>query len=265
MYKKKVSYKKSLGQHFLQDHNIAEKIVRIADINKNDHVWEIGPGNGILTEKLKRKTENITLFELDKDLIPNLKRKFKTLRIINKDVLKCDWNQLLQHNQIKIVSNIPYNISSPLLFKIVQHFSEFQSVTLMIQRELAERLTASPSTKEYGIITVKLNFFFEIKKKFNVKPHLFKPPPKVQSTVIKLLPKEDLPQVDNFKLFWKIIDLAFNKRRKMLRVNFRRLLIREKIRILERKSGIDLRRRGETLNEKEFVDLYFSVSDLLSR
>jgi len=255
-------HKKKFGQNFLNDKNIIRKIVDAAEVTSTDHVWEIGPGMGILTEELLSRTKTLTAFEIDADLFPILEKKFgNRINLIKRDVLKADWNTILTSN-LKIVANIPYQITSPLLFKIMNFHQFFSSVTLMIQKEVGERLIAKPGTKDYGILTVKTGLYFQIKKLFIVKAHLFTPVPKVDSLVIQLTPRKDIPEISNHSYFWQLVELSFRNRRKMLKNNILPLVSSDHHEKLSELSGIDLSRRGESLTEKEFLDLYYAIEKL---
>lgn len=252
-------HKKQLGQNFLKDKNIARKIVNAAEISNADIVWEVGPGQAILTEFLAEQTQNLTIFEIDERLITDLESQYNKIRIVNQDILRVDWQKEMSKNKIKIVSNLPYQITSPFLFRTVENIDNIDCVVVMIQREVADRINAQPNNKSYGILTLKMQFYYEVEFLFGVKRHLFIPQPNVDSAVIKLIPRKDRPAISDLILFWKIVETSFRNRRKMLRRNLRQIVSKEKIEIVEEKSGIDLRRRGESLNEEEFLLLYDAI------
>ncbi|MCF7858115.1 MAG: 16S rRNA (adenine(1518)-N(6)/adenine(1519)-N(6))-dimethyltransferase RsmA [Candidatus Cloacimonetes bacterium] len=255
--------KKKLGQHFLQDKNIASKIVDLAELTENEEVWEIGPGKGILTESLVLQKGRLTCFEIDNDLSSKLIGKFGTsIDLINQDILKIDWAKYLRDKQVKLVANLPYQITSPFLFKVTEFSGSFSRIVIMIQKEVADRITAQPGTKDYGKLTLKMQFNFRIKYGFTVKPHLFYPVPKVDSAVVILTPRPDKPHLEDEALFWKVVGFAFQNRRKMLRRNLRMLLCKEKLQELGSISRIELTRRGETLTEKDFIELYEDILSL---
>lgn len=255
-------HKKSLGQHFLKDKNIIRKIVDIAEIKANESVWEIGPGMGILTEELLNRKAILTCFEIDSSLYEILEEKFGNLiRLVKKDVLKANWKEYLPQEKVKIVANLPYQITSPFLFEVARFSDHFSCVVVMIQKEVAQRINAKVGTKDYGILTLKMQFYFDVNYEFTVKPHVFNPPPKVDSAVISLTPRSDKPEIENEKLFWRIVETAFRNRRKMLRRNLRELISVEKIEQIQNAGNIDLKRRGETLTEEEFVILYKAMID----
>jgi 16S rRNA (adenine1518-N6/adenine1519-N6)-dimethyltransferase len=256
-------HKKSLGQHFLKDKNIVRKIVDIANVQKNEQVWEIGPGKGILTEELLNRNCNLTCFEIDENLYPLLEDRFSDkIHLIKKDILKVNWKDFFTGELIKIVSNLPYQITSPFLFRVAKYAQHFSNVVVMIQKEVAQRINAKVGTKDYGILTLKIQYYFTPKYEFTVKSHLFTPPPKVDSAVISLTPRLDKPEIENEKFFWHIVETAFRNRRKMLRRNLREIISKEKIEKLTECCPIDLSRRGETLNEKEFIELYKVMKEL---
>ena len=256
-------HKKSLGQHFLKDKNIIRKIVDIADVQENEQVWEIGPGQGILTEELLNRNCNLTCFEIDKNLYPILEDRFSDkIHLIKKDILKVNWEEFFPREQIKIVANLPYQITSPFLFRVVKYAQHFSTVVVMIQKEVAQRINAKVGKKDYGILTLKMQYYFTPKYEFTVKSHLFKPPPKVDSAVISLIPRIDKPEIENEKFFWHIVETAFRNRRKMLRRNLREIISKDKIEKLNECCPIDLSRRGETLNETEFIELYEAIKGL---
>jgi len=255
---KKFHHKKSLGQHFLNDKNIVRKIVKIAEIKPNETVWEIGAGKGILTEELLDAESKLTVFEIDDSLYPLLEEKFgDKIKLVKDDILKVKWKNYFGNEKIKIVANLPYQITSPFLFKVVSNVDNFSAVVVMIQKEVAQRINAKIGTKDYGILGLKMQFYFDVSYQFGVKPHLFFPPPKVESAVIKMFPRADKPQISDEKYFWKIVETAFRNRRKMLRNNLKAILSDWQI---EKLSKIfDLSRRGETFSEAEFLQLYQAI------
>ena len=249
-------YKKSLGQHFLIDKNVAEKIVRLANISEEDTVWEIGSGSGILTEKLLEKCKKLFAFEIDKKWVDYLKDKFpdSSLHIINKDILGIDFSEFSKEEKIKIVANLPYQITSPIIFKIIENRELFSSITIMIQDEVAERIIAKPNCKNFGRLSVKVQLYFDVKKLFKVPPHLFKPRPKVTSAVVQFVSKKKIPNISDENLFNQIVDYTFQYRRKMLRSSLRKFL-NKKIYQNIIKSGFDFSKRPENLSINEFIFL----------
>jgi len=260
---------KQFGQHFLADKEIADAIVRAAEIRPFEPVWEIGPGKGILTERILSFTDDLTAFEIDYRLKDLLISKFgSNLNLINRDILACNWQEMLSQKtetsqqQVKLVSNLPYQITSPVLYAIEENEQWFSRVVIMIQKEVAERLTAKAGTKAYGVMTLKLGYSFEIKLLFNIPPTAFDPPPKVHSSVVMLTPRQNKPQPKSLDTYRLLIDTAFAQRRKTLRNNLRRLYPAENLIKLESNSGLDFNRRGETIEESEFVHLADCAFDL---
>ena len=184
--------KKTLGQHFLKDLKIAEKIVSSLNRNKKDIIIEIGPGRGILTQKLIQKYSNLYLIEIDKDLLPFLKLKFPKLekKILNVDFLKFTFDDLFKKKNLSIIGNFPYNISSQIIFKIIENKDRIDCVVGMFQKEVAKRICEKPGSKAYGIISVLTQFYFDVKYLFTVSPKVFLPKPKVYSGVICLKKKK---------------------------------------------------------------------------
>ncbi|MCD6181558.1 MAG: ribosomal RNA small subunit methyltransferase A [Candidatus Cloacimonetes bacterium] len=253
-------HKKSLGQHFLKDTNIVRKIVSLANIADAEKVWEIGPGKGILTAELLAAGASLTCFEIDDTLYPHLDATFEnTIKLIKQDVLKADWEALFPDGPVKIVANLPYQITSPFLFRVAKYALHFSAVVVMIQKEVAQRITASCGTKEYSTLSLKMQYYFDVTYGFTVKPNVFVPPPKVDSAVILLSPRKNRPPLADEALFWRIVETAFGNRRKMLRRNLRALVTKEQLEVVQQISGIDLCRRGETLSEAEFIQLMDAV------
>ena len=252
-----MKHKKSLGQHFLKDQIILDEIAESANINQDDCVWEIGPGTGYLTDHLIKRNIKPLCFEVDKDLWPYLREKYKTnIDLIEKDILKVNWKEYLQDKQVKIVANLPYQITSPFLFKVIDHYSSFDLLVVMIQKEVAKRICSLPDKKDYGILSLKIQYYYNAEILFNVGPEKFDPPPKVDSSVIRLTPRKNKPEIEDLKLFWRIVETAFRTRRKMLRNNLRSFKYSIEFSEIDKKSPIDFNRRGETLSEADFICLY---------
>ncbi len=259
--------KKSLGQHFLIDKNIAYKIVREARITTQDNVWEIGPGKGILTECLLEKCMALTVFEIDQQWVDYLEDHFddQKLIIVKADILNVPFADHSQSEPTKIVANLPYQITSPLLFKIIDNYELFSSITIMIQDEVADRLRANPGNKEYGKLSVKAQLFFNITKLFTVPSHLFFPPPKVNSAVVQLIPRKETIPLKDKKNLWRVIDVTFNHRRKMLRKSLKDILNEDQIAKLKQLSLIDLERRPESLSIEEFIEFSHQIEEIKGR
>ena len=209
--------KKNLGQHFLTDQNIARKIVDCLGSEISD-VLEIGPGMGVLTQYLLQRSElNLQVIEIDRDSVAYLRKNFPQLKSIwCEDFLKSDISQKFKR-KFSIIGNFPYNISSQIFFKILESKNQIPEVVGMLQKEVAERISSKHGNKSYGILSVLLQAFYHIEYKFTVSEHVFRPPPKVKSAVVKLT-RNDLNELPcSEELFIKVVKSAFNLRRKMLR------------------------------------------------
>ena len=254
---------KELGQHFLIDPTIAEKIAALGDIQPSETIWEIGPGLGILSEAILRQGVKLKAFELDKRMAEVLETRFgDTIQLKMIDILKLNWQEELsvETNRIKLIANIPYQITSPLLYLLEKHHTSFECIVMMVQKEVADRLSAVPGNKSFGLITLRLGLLYQIQTALFVGKEMFDPVPKVDSAVIVMKPRQIPPQIGNPELFHKLFIAAFAHRRKTLKNNLIPLIGRPKIEQLEHSCNIELNRRAETLNEAEFIYL----SDLIA-
>ncbi|MBD3615154.1 MAG: ribosomal RNA small subunit methyltransferase A [Gracilimonas sp.] len=208
--------KKSLGQHFLTDKNIVFKIIDAIVAEKSDRIIEIGPGTGALTKWLVEKFDDVHAIEIDQRAVEVLKEEVKNLTLHEKDVLKIDWNEMIDPaKQNIVVGNLPYYITTPILFALLENRTIFSEAILMMQKEVAERLVSAPSSKQYGILSVQTQLFCTPEILFEVSRNSFSPPPKVTSAVIKL--KFDKPQLSfSDQTLKSIVRTAFNQRRKKL-------------------------------------------------
>ncbi len=249
---------KALGQNFLIDPSIAEAIVAEAGIAAGDQVWEIGPGKGILTRALLTTGCHLRAFELDRRLEQPLREEFGSrIELVMGDILRLDWQEQLgaSGRPLKLVANIPYNITSPLLTILEKQHRHFDSVTLMVQSEVADRICAPPACKAYGVMTLRLRRIFDARVLFKVPRENFAPVPEVDSAVLSLRPRAIPPQIPDLNKYLSLITLAFSHRRKTLRNNLASLADKAGLERIQRTSGIDLSRRGETLSETEFINL----------
>jgi 16S rRNA (adenine1518-N6/adenine1519-N6)-dimethyltransferase len=213
-----IQKKKKYGQHFLTDKNIATKIVAGIKVTKKENVIEIGPGEGILTNLLfERFNTALFLIEIDGELIPILHEKFPVLKdqIIHADFLEFNIDKFF-NNEICIIGNFPYNISSQILFNVIEYRDKVVEVVGMFQKEVAKRICSDPGTKEYGILSVLIQAFYKTEYLFSVSKNVFNPPPKVESGVIRLERKENFKLDCNEKLFQRIVKQGFQQRRKKL-------------------------------------------------
>ena len=215
--------KKSLGQNFLIDENIINKIVNSVDVTKEDLIIEIGPGQGALTKRLKNKLANLIAFEIDErmhDFLDELEDN-KT-KVIYKDILAVDINSELSTSSYKnvyVIANLPYYITTPIIEKLITSDVKIKSLVVMVQKEVAERFCALPKTRDYGYMTVKLNAIYNIKKLFIVKSSCFNPIPKVDSAVVKFDLKDSNDKQFNYEKFDNIVSMAFSHKRKTLKNN----------------------------------------------
>ena len=243
--------KKKWGQNFLVDNNLLDKIIKTIDITTEENVLEIGPGQGALSEKLVDVAKSLSMVEIDPDLIKILEvhEKLSGLKIINQDILKVDLDSLEIDSPV-VVGNIPYNITSPIIFWLIDHLDSWDRAYLMVQKEVAQRLTGKIGTKDYSRVTVMTRLFFDIKICFSISPNVFIPRPKVQSAFISIEKRLDFNKNDvNIKQFSQVVRMAFNQRRKMLRNSLSTLNIDLDA------CKIDFTRRPEQLTVDEFIDI----------
>ena len=254
-----VNPKKSLGQHFLIDDNISKKIVENIDFKKFKKVIEIGPGKGALTNYLLHIKDILTLIEIDNESVEFLKSKFhkEKLDIIVEDFLKFDIESAYPSEEnILVIGNFPYNISSQILFKSIDNHKSVKSIVGMFQKEVAERIISKNNSKKYGILSVKTQLFYDAKILFDVSPNVFFPKPNVNSAVISLTRKDNLNINCDLELLDRIIKLSFQQRRKKIKNSLKKLDIQENI--LE-DSIFDS--RPEQLTIEEFVKLTKKISN----
>lgn len=255
--------KKCFGQHFLHDRSVIDKIISAAQLDSQRRVVEIGPGPGVLTDELLPRSAHVEVMEIDRDLIARLEARHDSrLTVHPGNVLKLPWRELLKQPPYTLVANLPYNISSQVVFRLIEHRDLFQRMVLMFQREVGERLVASPGGKDYGILSVLSQLWYDIKTVTLVKPGAFSPPPKVDSIVLNFQPLQT-PRVDPVDevLFKKVVKGAFTQRRKTLRNSLLASgFAAEDIEYALLKSGISPGCRGETLSLQNFSDLtkYFA-------
>lgn len=267
---KKYNFKfsKSLGQNFLIDESVLTHIVEGAEVNNEDLVIEIGPGVGSLTAKLLCKAKRVVSIELDNDLIPILETELgqePNFTLIHNDALKVDFNEIIgEEKSVKLVANLPYYVTTPIIARLLKEDYKFKSLTIMIQKEVAERIDAEPNCKEYGALSLMVQYYCNTKIIRRVPPSCFIPRPKVDSIVIRL-DKLSQPRVNvkDEKLMFDIIRNSFNMRRKTLWNGVKFLgLPKESLENAFEKAGIDPKRRGETLSLQEFAKLSDAVYNI---
>ena len=247
--------KKSLGQHFLTDPYYLTAIADAARIAEGDRVIEIGPGRGHLTRELLARAQAVLAIELDEQLIPLLKEEFAeavNLEIIHADALTYRYAGL--DGTWKVVANLPYYISTPLIRRLIDHRAQFSTLTLMLQREVAQRIVSPPGSKDYGFLSILVQLYAEAAMLFTVPAAAFTPRPDVDSAVIALtIRSRPCATIRDENVFFRLVKAAFTQRRKTLRNALRPIGLSQKtMEALERTTGIDLGRRAETLSIEEF-------------
>ena len=255
--------KKSLGQNFLIDNNVINKIIDEVSACEDDLIIEIGPGRGALTSKLKNKGCNVIAYELDRDL-SNILSKLEDdkLHVIYGDFLKSNVKEdikNIKYNNLYLVGNLPYYITTPIIEHIIDEKLEFSKFTIMIQKEVADRFMAEAGTKDYGFITLVLKYYFNISKVCDVSKYSFNPVPKVESSVVSFVPRKDKLDVDADGYF-KFLKNAFRQKRKNLRNNLNGLYDLDMVLQVLNKYGLDLSVRAESLDEEILVNIYKSVT-----
>lgn len=268
--------KKSLGQNFIIDTNILENIVSAGDITKDTTVIEVGPGIGALTEQLAKKAKEVIAFEIDDRLLPVLDdtlSPYSNVTILHQDILNVDLpsfyeEQLKEAKEIVVVANLPYYITTPIIMRFLESNLPVDRMVLMMQKEVASRLSASPSTKAYGSLSIAVQYYMDAEVAFIVPKTVFVPQPNVESAIIRLTKKETKDvEVKDESLYFKVARAAFVQRRKTLWNNLLLLFGKEDetkellTKALD-KAGIDPKRRGETLSIKEFGHLANAFSAL---
>jgi 16S rRNA (adenine1518-N6/adenine1519-N6)-dimethyltransferase len=242
------------GQHFLFDFNILKKILRCSNITPEDTVVEIGPGPGTLTKLLAERTKKVIAIEIDRRLIEKLKENCaakSNIEIVTANALKFPFESI--KGQFKVVANIPYYITTPLLFRLLEYREKIPTMTLLLQKEVAERIIASPGSKDYGVLTISVQLYTRPELKFVVTRKAFSPPPKVDSAVVhfKVSPSP-LFKISNEDLFFKVVKTAFSQRRKTIANSLK--LFKEVKNALE-EAGIDPKSRPENLSIEDFARL----------
>ncbi len=258
-------FSKSLGQNFLIDDNVIDRILNGARLSEGDKIIEVGPGIGTLTREMGKVAEKVVAIEIDKTLIPILKdtlSEFENIEVINQDILKVNVEELvnekLSGGPIKLVANLPYYITTPIVMKFLEEDIPVTDIVVMVQKEVADRMNAGPGTKDYGALSVAVQYYCDTEIVAKAPRHMFIPQPNVDSTVIGLHVREERKyNVDNEDVFFKTVKAAFGQRRKTLLNALGTLgfLNKEEIREVLQKSNIDEKRRGETLTIEEFTIL----------
>ncbi|QEY16615.1 16S rRNA (adenine(1518)-N(6)/adenine(1519)-N(6))-dimethyltransferase RsmA [Cellvibrio sp. KY-GH-1] len=252
--------RKRFGQNFLIDHGIIRDIVRSVHPHKDDVIVEIGPGKGAITQLLADACDNLNVIELDRDLVPWLKVKFEkhpNFQLYQADALQFDFAQLMRNDKpLRIVGNLPYNISTPLIFHLLSYASKVQDMHFMLQKEVVKRMAAQPGESAYGRLGIMVQYYCAVEDLFDVPPTSFDPAPKVDSAIVRLIPYKELPFVaNNIKTLETLVNVAFQQRRKTLRNSLKQLLTTEQMESLP----VDLSLRPEEISLPEYV----AMSNLL--
>ena len=245
--------RKRFGQNFLHDRHWIERIAKAINATEGDDIVEIGPGQAALTRELIAGAGKVRAVEIDRDLAAWLKETFpESLSLIEADALTLDWTQVAKNDNLRVVGNLPYNISSPLLFKLLEAADHVKDQHFMLQKEVVDRMVAQHGSKTYGRLSVMLQWRYRMQKLFDVPPGAFNPPPKVMSSVVRMIPKakEEVPSVD-FELFSSVVANAFSQRRKTIRNALSALLSSEEISACD----VDPGARAEALPLDAFVRL----------
>jgi len=253
---------KRLGQHYLIDENICRKIEKAFEAKKEDCILEIGSGRGAITKYLAGKGKEYFAVELDEENCRFLENRFADIKVVNQDILRIDLSKLHPRGKLRVIGNIPYNITSEILFKLFDNRKLITNALLMIQEEVARRLTAKPNTKDYGITSVLTQVFTKPKLLFRVSRECFYPKPGVDSRMLRLeFGTESEKEIQDVEFFRKVVRAAFGKRRKTLRNSLKSFGIETR----EQEERFDFGRRAESLSIEEFIWLSNSLSTRVGR
>ena len=258
MEKYDVKFKKKFGQNFLKDINIVKRIVDVSEVDKDSLVIEVGPGGGVMTRELASRAKNVLAYEIDTELEDELVKRldgFDNVDVLFQDFLTSDLISDVanySYNKLYFVSNVPYYITTPILMKIIESGLNFNKIVIMVQKEVGDRFTTVPGSREYGSITVLLNYFYNIKKEFFVSRKQFIPEPNVDSLIVSFSPREDKLELNDYKHFERLIRDSFQFKRKTLRNNLKKYDLRIVEEVL-REYNYDLSVRAENLSTEIFV------------
>ena len=263
-------FSKSLGQNFLIDTNVIDRILEGARVKEGDYVIEVGPGIGTLTKEMGRSAEKVVAIEIDKTLIPILEETledFPNIEVINQDILKVNVQELVKEKlnggPVKLVANLPYYITTPIVMKFLEEDIPVTDIVVMVQKEVADRMNAQPNSKDYGALSVAVQYYCDTEIVAKAPRHMFMPQPNVDSTVIGLHVREEKKyNVDNEDIFFKTVKASFGQRRKTLLNSLGGLgfLSKDQIKLALQEANIDEKRRGETLSIEEFASLSNAVN-----
>ena len=255
--------RKRFGQNFLIDHGIIREIVRAVHPRKDDVIVEIGPGKGAITQLLADACDNLNVIELDRDLVPWLKVKFEkhpNFQLFQADALQFDFAQLIKNERpLRIVGNLPYNISTSLIFHLLSYADKVQDMHFMLQKEVVKRMAAQPGESAYGRLGIMVQYYCTVEDLFDVPPGSFDPAPKVDSAIVRLIPHKQLPYVaHNVKTLETLVNVSFQQRRKTLRNSLKQLLTTGQMESLP----VDLSLRPEEISLPEYVAMSNLLGDI---
>ncbi|WP_055443898.1 16S rRNA (adenine(1518)-N(6)/adenine(1519)-N(6))-dimethyltransferase RsmA [Lacinutrix himadriensis] len=255
-YNHQVKAKKHLGQHFLNDETIAEKIADSLTLKNYNTVLEIGPGMGVLTKYLLKKDVTTHVIEIDTESVEYLKNNYLNLadRVIEKDFLKYDLNEVFKGEPFAIIGNFPYNISTQIVFKTIEMRDQIPEFSGMFQKEVAQRICSKEGSKVYGILSVLAQAFYDAEYLFTVPPEVFNPPPRVESGVLRLTRKENYALACDEKMLFKVVKTAFQQRRKTLRNSLKTLQLSDSLR-----EDVIFGKRPEQLSVEDFIALTLKI------
>ena len=268
-------FSKSLGQNFLIDTNVIDRILEGARVKEGDYVIEVGPGIGTLTKEMGRSAEKVVAIEIDKTLIPILEETlvdFPNIEVINQDILKVNVQELVKEKlnggPVKLVANLPYYITTPIVMKFLEEDIPVTDIVVMVQKEVADRMNAKPNTKDYGALSVAVQYYCDTEIVAKAPRHMFVPQPNVDSIVIGLHVRDEKKYiVDNEDIFFKTVKASFGQRRKTLLNSLGGLgfLSKDQIKEALKAANIDEKRRGETLSIDEFANLSNEINKFSSK
>ena len=268
-------FSKSLGQNFLIDDNVIDRILEGARLSETDKIIEVGPGIGTLTREMGKVAENVVSIEIDKTLIPILQETLADLdnvEVVNEDILKVDVQGLIKEKlsggPVKLVANLPYYITTPIVMKFLEEDIPVTDIVVMVQKEVADRMNAKPSTKDYGALSVAVQYYCDTEIVAKAPRHMFVPQPNVDSIVIGLHVRDEKKYVvDNEDIFFKTVKASFGQRRKTLLNSLGGLgfLSKDQIKEALKAANIDEKRRGETLSIDEFANLSNEINKFSSK
>ena len=245
--------RKRFGQHFLSDGGIIDAIVNAIHPQAGQTMVEIGPGLAALTQPLVERLGHLTVIELDRDLALRL-RLHNQLTVVESDVLRVDFTALAAGQKLRVVGNLPYNISTPILFHLLGHVSVIEDQHFMLQKEVIDRMVASPATSDYGRLSVMLQWRYEMENVLFVPPESFDPPPRVDSAVVRMVPRNEPAKID-VKLLEKMVQVAFSQRRKLLRHTLGAWLTERSF-----SGSFDVQRRAEEVPVEEYLQLAIALN-----